>query len=99
MWVGIRVSIASIIILADLVMLIIWLCSKDDIKKSSPGRRPLFLHAAVVTNTLLDYREFISYICKAYKGTVPIPGCSSSYSISSTSTSFVEQRVTQAASA
>ncbi|XP_015162690.1 GILT-like protein F37H8.5 [Solanum tuberosum] len=55
-----------------------------------------------------DYREFISYICKAYKGTTPIPGCSSSDSlsftsklstISSTITSFVEQRVKLAASA
>ncbi|WMV15495.1 hypothetical protein MTR67_008880 [Solanum verrucosum] len=36
-------------------MLIIWLCrrqsSKDDTKKTSPGWRPLFLHAAAVTNT------------------------------------------------
>ncbi|XP_004240418.1 gamma-interferon-responsive lysosomal thiol protein [Solanum lycopersicum] len=55
-----------------------------------------------------DYREFISYICKAYKGTAPIPGCSSSDSISFTSklstisstiTSFVAQRVKLAASA
>ncbi|CAN4102121.1 unnamed protein product [Withania somnifera] len=48
-----------------------------------------------------DYRNFISYICKAYKGTAPpIPGCSSSNSFSFTSklstispaiTSFVEQ--------
>lgn len=66
MWVGIRVSIASIIILADLVMLIIWLCSKDDIKKSSPGRRPLFLHAAVVTNTLLVRNQYNIKIQKAF---------------------------------
>ncbi|XP_009590102.1 gamma-interferon-responsive lysosomal thiol protein-like isoform X2 [Nicotiana tomentosiformis] len=28
-----------------------------------------------------DYRDFISYICKAYKGTTPIPGCSSSVNV------------------
>ncbi|XP_060175006.1 gamma-interferon-responsive lysosomal thiol protein-like [Lycium barbarum] len=28
-----------------------------------------------------DYTNFISYICKAYKGTAPIPGCSSSSSV------------------
>ncbi|XP_055829589.1 gamma-interferon-responsive lysosomal thiol protein-like [Solanum dulcamara] len=32
-----------------------------------------------------DYREFISYICKAYNGTAPVPGCSSSNSLSFTS--------------
>ncbi|KAF3618136.1 hypothetical protein FXO38_33593 [Capsicum annuum] len=47
-----------------------------------------------------DYRNFVSYICKAYKGTAPIPGCTSSNSLSFTSefstispdiTSFDEQ--------
>uniref|UniRef100_A0A3Q7F266 Protein kinase domain-containing protein n=1 Tax=Solanum lycopersicum TaxID=4081 RepID=A0A3Q7F266_SOLLC len=55
LWVGIGAGVASIIFLAGLVMLIIWLCrrrsSKDDTKKNSPGWRPLFLHAAAVTNT------------------------------------------------
>ncbi|CAN4081970.1 unnamed protein product [Withania somnifera] len=55
LWVGIGAGIASIIFLAGLVMLIIWLCrrwsSKDDTKKNSPGWRPLFLHGAPVTST------------------------------------------------
>ncbi|XP_016576004.2 gamma-interferon-responsive lysosomal thiol protein isoform X2 [Capsicum annuum] len=28
-----------------------------------------------------DYEDFISYICKAYKGTTPVPGCSSSINV------------------
>lgn len=55
LWVGIGAGIASIILLAGLVMLIRWLCrrrsSKDDTKKTSPGWRPLFLHGAPVTST------------------------------------------------
>ncbi|XP_059297721.1 gamma-interferon-responsive lysosomal thiol protein-like [Lycium ferocissimum] len=28
-----------------------------------------------------DYTDFISFICKAYKGTAPVPGCSSSVNV------------------
>ncbi|KAK4351605.1 hypothetical protein RND71_030918 [Anisodus tanguticus] len=28
-----------------------------------------------------DYMDFISFICKAYKGTAPVPGCSSSVAV------------------
>ncbi|KAJ8545281.1 hypothetical protein K7X08_017864 [Anisodus acutangulus] len=52
-WVGIGAGIGSIIVLAGLVMLIIFLCrrgsSKDDTEKGPPGWRPLFLHAEKLT--------------------------------------------------
>ncbi|KAG5571821.1 hypothetical protein H5410_061587 [Solanum commersonii] len=50
--------------------------AKDDTKKSSPGWRSLFLHATSVTNTVMDYRGFISKACNS------IPGCSLSNSLS-----------------
>ncbi|WMV32032.1 hypothetical protein MTR67_025417 [Solanum verrucosum] len=28
-----------------------------------------------------DYMDFISFICKAYKGTAPVPSCSSSINV------------------
>ncbi|KAK4347405.1 hypothetical protein RND71_033744 [Anisodus tanguticus] len=53
LWVGIGAGIGSIIVLAGLVMLIIFLCrrgsSKDDTEKGPPGWRPLFLHAEKLT--------------------------------------------------
>ncbi|XP_016455206.1 putative receptor-like protein kinase At1g30570 [Nicotiana tabacum] len=55
LWVGIGAGIATIAIVAGLIMLIIRLCrrqrSKDDTKKSEAGWRPLFLHGAAVTST------------------------------------------------
>ncbi|KAM3284591.1 hypothetical protein P3S67_023390 [Capsicum chacoense] len=55
LWVGIGAGIASIILLAGLVIFILWLCrrrsSKDDTQKNPPGWRPLFLHGTAVTST------------------------------------------------
>ncbi|KAL2494300.1 putative receptor-like protein kinase [Forsythia ovata] len=55
LWVGIGAGIASIAILAALVMLIVWFSKRknkdDDAKKSSPGWRPLFLHGSVANST------------------------------------------------
>ncbi|CAI9783488.1 unnamed protein product [Fraxinus pennsylvanica] len=53
LWVGIGAGIASIAILAALVMLIVWFCKQknkdhnDDAKKTAPGWQPLFLHGSI----------------------------------------------------
>lgn len=56
LWATIGAGIASICVLACLVMLIICFCKKrrnkqTDTKKNSPGWRPLFLHGALINST------------------------------------------------
>ncbi|XP_022847963.1 probable receptor-like protein kinase At1g30570 [Olea europaea var. sylvestris] len=57
LWVGIGAGIASIAILAALVMLIVWFCKRknkdddDDAKKTASGWKPLFLHGSIANRT------------------------------------------------
>lgn len=44
---------------------------------SSSGLKLLWQYISL----LQDYQDFTSYICKAYKGTAPVPSCSSSFNV------------------